>query len=67
MADEVEKPETITTTIEIDKDVFLKFKALCVLNETTLSGEIEKLIKKRVEQLSSRSENSVISNGKSDS
>jgi len=67
MADEPEKPETITTTIEIDKDVFLKFKALCVLNETTLSGEIEKLIKKRVEQLSSRNENSVISNGKSDS
>ncbi len=64
MADEVEKPETITTTIEIDKDVFLKFKALCVLNETTLSGEIEKLIRKRVEQLSSKSENSVISNGK---
>jgi len=64
MADDVEKPETITTTIEIDKDAFLRFKALCVLNETTLSGEIEKLIKKRVEQLSSKNENSVISNGK---
>lgn len=43
--------ETITTTIEIDKELFLKFKALCVLNEATLSGEIEKLIRKRVEQL----------------
>ena len=64
MADEAQKAETITTTIEIDKEVFLKFKALCVLNETTLSGEIEKLIKKRVEQLSSKNENSVISNGK---
>jgi hypothetical protein len=46
-----EKPETITTTIEINKDLFLKFKALCVLNETTISGEIEKLIRKRTEQM----------------
>jgi hypothetical protein len=63
MAEGEEKPETITTTIEIDKETFLKFKALCVLNETTISGEIEKLIKKRVEQLAGRSENSVVSNG----
>lgn len=54
------KPETITTTIEIDKELFLKFKALCVLNETTLSGEIEKLIKKRVEQLTTKSENDIL-------
>ncbi len=46
-----EKPETITTTIEVDKDLFLKFKALCVLNEMTISGEIEKLLRKRVEQM----------------
>jgi hypothetical protein len=45
------KPETITTTIEIDKELFLKFKSRCVLNETTISGEIEKLLKKRVEEL----------------
>lgn len=44
--------ERMTTTIEIDKELFLKFKALCVLNEATLSGEIEKLIRKRVETLS---------------
>ena len=44
--------DTMTTTIEINKEMFLKFKALCVLNETTISGEIEKLIKKRVESLS---------------
>lgn len=49
---EEEKGETITTTIEVGKDLFLKFKALCVLNETTISGEIENLLKKRVEQLS---------------
>lgn len=49
--DKPEKPETITTTIEINKDLFLKFKALCVLNETTISGEIEKLIRKRTEQM----------------
>jgi hypothetical protein len=46
------KPETITTTIEVDKDLFLKFKALCVLKQLTISGEIEKLIKKRVDELS---------------
>jgi hypothetical protein len=57
-----EKQETITTTIEIGKDIFLKFKALCVLNETTLSGEIEKLIRKRVEQLA-KGDNNVISTG----
>ena len=52
MANDEEKPETITTTIEIEKELFLKFKALCVLNETAISREIEKLIKKRVEELS---------------
>jgi hypothetical protein len=46
------KTETITTTIEVDKDLFLKFKALCVLKQLTISGEIEKLIRKRVEELS---------------
>ncbi len=44
--------ETITTTIEVTKDMFLKFKALCVLKELTISGEIEKLIKRRVDELS---------------
>jgi len=47
-----EDTEKMTTTIEVDKDIFLKFKALCVLNETTLSNEIERLIRKRVEELS---------------
>jgi hypothetical protein len=56
-----EKPETITTTIEVDKELFLRFKALCVLNETTISGEIEKLIKKRVDVLSSKDESNIVS------
>jgi len=47
-----EKPETITTTIEIEKELFLKFKALCVLKELKISSEIERLIKRRVEELS---------------
>lgn len=55
-----DKAEKITTTIEVDKDLFLKFKALCVLNETTISGEIEKLIKKRVDQLATKDESNII-------
>ena len=51
MAEQAE-PETITTTIEVTKELFLRFKALCVLKELTISGEIEKLIKKRVDELS---------------
>jgi len=47
-----EKPDTITTTIEIEKELFLKFKALCVLKELKISSEIERLIRKRVEELS---------------
>jgi hypothetical protein len=60
MANGDEKTEKITTTIEVDKDLFLKFKALCVLNETTLSGEIEKLIKKRVDQLSIKDDSNIL-------
>jgi hypothetical protein len=50
------EPETITTTIEVNKELFLRFKALCVLKELTLSGEIEKLIKSRVEELTKEAE-----------
>jgi len=48
--------ETITTTIEVKKELFLKFKALCVLKELTISGEIEKLIKSRVDELTKEAE-----------
>jgi hypothetical protein len=58
--EKVEKPETITTTIEVDKDLFLKFKAFCVLNEMTISGEIEKLLRKRVEQMASKGETTIM-------
>ena len=51
-----QKPETITTTIEVEKELFLKFKALCVLKELKISSEIERLIKKRVEELSESTE-----------
>lgn len=46
--------ETIVTTIEVNKKVFLDFKALCVLKEFKLSEEIGSLIKKRVEELSKK-------------
>ncbi|MBI4163999.1 MAG: hypothetical protein HY512_03995 [Candidatus Aenigmarchaeota archaeon] len=48
MADE--EATTITTTIEVDKETFLKFKALCVLKELKISGEIEKLIKRWIDE-----------------
>lgn len=51
MSEQEAEKETITTTIEVGKELFLKFKALCVLKELTISGEIEKLIRSRVEEL----------------
>jgi hypothetical protein len=51
MSEQEVEQETITTTIEVNKELFLRFKALCVLKELTISGEIEKLIKARVEDL----------------
>ncbi len=50
MVGENPEAETIITTIEANKDLFLKFKALCVLKELKLSGEIEKMIRKWVEE-----------------
>lgn len=47
-----QKKNKMVTTIEVDKNLFLKFKALCVLKEKTISSEIEHMIKKRVEELS---------------
>jgi hypothetical protein len=58
--EKVEKPETMTTTIEVEKDLFLRFKAFCVLNEMTISGEIEKLLRKRVEQMANKSESTIV-------
>ena len=47
-----EEAETVVTTIEINKKLFLDFKALCVLKELKISEEIENLIRKRVDELS---------------
>ena len=51
MAEDSAVKEKMTTTIEVDKDLFLRFKALCVMTETTISGEIEGLIRKKVEEV----------------
>ncbi|MBN2094931.1 MAG: hypothetical protein JW727_02690 [Candidatus Aenigmarchaeota archaeon] len=44
--------EKLTTTIEVDKELFLKFKALCVLKEMKMSSVIEEMIKKWVDEAS---------------
>ena len=44
--------EKLTTTIEVDKELFLKFKALCVLKEEKMSSVIENMIKGWVENAS---------------
>lgn len=42
--------ETITTTIEINKELFLKFKSQCVLKELKLSEIIQKMIEKWIDE-----------------
>ncbi len=44
--------EKLTTTIEVDKELFLKFKALCVLKESKMSSIIEDMIKGWVDNAS---------------
>jgi Ribonuclease G/E len=44
--------EKLTTTIEVDKELFLKFKALCVLKEDKMSSVIENMIKSWVDNAS---------------
>jgi predicted transcriptional regulator len=54
MAEEIQNNknvgEKITTTIEVDKELFLKFKSLCVLKQLKMSGVIEEAIKNWVEK-----------------
>jgi hypothetical protein len=38
------------TSIEINKNIFIKFKALCALKNLKMSEEIEKMIKKRLDE-----------------
>ncbi len=40
--------ERITTTIAVDRDLFLRFKAQCVMKEATVSGEVERMMKEWV-------------------
>ena len=42
--------EKASTTVEIDKALFLKFKSLCVLKETTMSEQIEHMVREWVNQ-----------------
>lgn len=44
--------EKLTTTIEVDKELFLKFKALCVLKEFKMSSIIEDMIRTWVDDSS---------------
>lgn len=37
--------ERASTTVEIDKELLLKFKSICVLNELTMSEVIEEMIR----------------------
>jgi hypothetical protein len=53
MPEEVEEKkgasEKLTTTIEVDKELFLRFKALCVLKEFKMSSIIEDMIRQWVD------------------
>lgn len=39
---------TFVTTIGVDRETFLKFKASCILKGTTVSMEIERMMKGKV-------------------
>ncbi len=41
----MEEREKASTTVEIDKELLLKFKSLCVLKEVTMSDEIEEMVR----------------------
>jgi hypothetical protein len=40
----MEEREKASTTVEIDKELLLKFKSICVLNELTMSEVIEEMV-----------------------
>ncbi len=41
----MEEREKASTTVEIDKEILLKFKSICVLKEVTMSDEIEDMVR----------------------
>ena len=40
----MDEKERSTLSVEVDKELLLKFKSMCVLREHTMSEEIEKMI-----------------------
>jgi hypothetical protein len=44
----MEEREKASTTVEIDKELLLKFKSICVLREVTMSDEIEEMVREWV-------------------
>jgi hypothetical protein len=42
--------EKASTTVEVDKELLLKFKSMCVLNELTMSEVIEETIREWVKK-----------------
>ena len=45
------RPIRAVTSIQLNKDIFKRFKAMCVLKESTMSGEIEEMIKRRLTEM----------------
>jgi hypothetical protein len=39
-----------SVSVDIDKQLLLKFKSICVLKELTMSGEIEKMVRQWVSE-----------------
>jgi hypothetical protein len=44
----MEEKEKASTTVDIDKELLLKFKSICVLKEVTMSDIIEELVREWV-------------------
>ena len=45
----MEEREKATLSVEIDKELLLRFKSMCVLRERTMSEEIEHMLRDWVE------------------
>jgi len=46
----MEEGPKASVSVDVDKQLLLKFKSMCVLKEVTMSEEIEKMIKEWVEK-----------------
>lgn len=45
----VKNPEHFTTTIKMKKEVYKKFRAMCICHDTTVSEQLEEIMYKFVE------------------